>query len=390
MKRINPNACREGFRFFPAEKNAFTLVELLIVITIIGMLAAMSFVVTESAQQTARISSTKVTISKIDQAVTELYESFMYRRFDVDTKKLDQLGVFYSATDIAKIRLHYLRDTMRMEMPNNWHEALTPPIAYGGLAGAGLYAPDSALRKTFVRVFVQAGGIYTIDNNGLAVIDVKEGNNEKILTDEQAKLLYLIVMNSDPEMREMFGESGTADPQQVGIPCFIDAWGKPIYFLRWAPGFYGSERQPDIWKWTGSSPNKLDNVAEWNDKLSPDMLDDIVFENYYDKKESIDAIFQNPGDPKKYVFNTIIEMPDPMDPMRVRPSTNSNAKRSRPGWLLVPLVYSAGPDKGYAISIPRDGDDMVVLDPFAQGFGAPFGIGGENIDNIHNHTMGGR
>ena len=395
MKRINPNACREGFRLFPAEKltqhkMAFTLVELLIVISIIAMLATMSFVVMESAQRTARMGSTRVTVDKIDQAVTELYESYIYRRFDVDTRKLDRFGVSYTAEDIARIRLHYLHDTMRMEMPNNWIEALTPPIAYPGYAGAGLVAPDSALRRTYVRAFLAAGGVFTIEN-GRAAIDVKEGNNEKILTDEQSKLLYLIVMNSDSEMREMFGESGTADPEGVGLPCFIDAWQKPIYFLRWAPGFYGSERQPDIWKWTGTSPNNLDNVAEWNGKLSPNQLSDDVFTKYYNNKENIDSIFENPGDKLKYVFNTIIEMPDPMDPMKVRrSSTDSTAMRSRPGWLLVPLVYSAGPDKEYAISIPKEIDDMVVLDPFAQGFGAPFEIGGENLDNIHNHTMGGR
>ena len=44
-------------------------------------------------------------------------------------------------------------------------------------------------------------------------------------------------VTSDPEAREQFNESEIGDVDEDGCPEFIDGWGRPIMFLRWAPGF---------------------------------------------------------------------------------------------------------------------------------------------------------
>ena len=43
--------------------------------------------------------------------------------------------------------------------------------------------------------------------------------------------------------RDLFNESSIGDVDQDGFPEFLDAWGTPIRFLRWAPGFTDSELQ---------------------------------------------------------------------------------------------------------------------------------------------------
>jgi hypothetical protein len=55
-----------------------------------------------------------------------------------------------------------------------------------------------------------------------------------------AYLLYLIVSMGSPEAMEQFSQSEIGvDPLDAPNqwPFFIDGWGRPISFLRWAPGF---------------------------------------------------------------------------------------------------------------------------------------------------------
>jgi len=399
----------------PWKYHAFTLVELLIVITIIAMLATMTLLVVGNVQRTARISATEATIARIDAAVCEMYETYSNRRINTS-----QLPAGLTPDAIARVRLHLLFDTMRMEMPNNWEEALTPPqpfkingVIYTYVDNDGvtknIRADDPPLRRVYMEAFrqavVAAGGTLPVINADYSItIDYTSSSpHTTVRRNEEAKLLYQIVMNGNPEVREMFTERGIAILDDDGLPCFVDAWGRPIYFLRWAPGFAGSDRQPDLWKWTGNKTDKgADGANEdfWTKNLSPDVLKDEYFEKYYNDpatRGELDAIF---GTPYYYnthgsLFNTLLKYPDPLDLAKVRPYNGTGQTpapaRSRPGFFLVPLVYSAGPDGEYAITTP-DGQrlDKLTLDPFQRGWGAPFGSDGYELDNIHNHRLGGR
>jgi hypothetical protein len=53
----------------------------------------------------------------------------------------------------------------------------------------------------------------------------------------QAKCLYLWVMLAIPEAKAMFNGVEIADVDGDRWMSFVDAWGRPIGFLRWAPGF---------------------------------------------------------------------------------------------------------------------------------------------------------
>ena len=47
----------------------------------------------------------------------------------------------------------------------------------------------------------------------------------------------MIVSMGSPEAMEQFSQSEIGDTDHNGYPEFLDGWGKPIFFLRWAPGF---------------------------------------------------------------------------------------------------------------------------------------------------------
>ncbi len=109
------------------------------------------------------------------------------------------------------------------------------------------------------------------------------------LTNQNAELLYAVVASSTfqgSSALEHFRPSEIGDTDGDGYPEFIDAWGRPIRWLRWPAGF--------------SSP--------LNDTLTP----------------------------------------DPMDPLKTdwRWADSVTLKP----WMLVPLIISAGPDGEFDIA----------------------------------------
>lgn len=351
------------------KEQGFTLAELLVVIVIIAILSAFSFAMVAAVQNTSRVQATQVRINALDQALSELYEKYQYRRIDVPERHpITNALLNLTSTQKAQVRLHFLHDTMRMDMPTNWEEAIEGPTQEQ-ITGNEIFTKLPGLVKIYRDAFQRAGGAYTTPNpdypNGPNDPDPKD--TAKITTSPlpsdpniSAKLLYLILMNGNPKLRGAFSDNWVREDTD-GLKYFVDSWGNPIRFLRWAPALSGSNRQPDLWKWTGSRPvsgglpdiNATTFVAE----LSPNNLP-TKFPSLYD--------------------GIIAEYPDPLDPAMVRAGNS--------GWVLTPLIYSTGPD-GEGGLFEVDASNPVVTDPFSVGLGAPDGTGG-HFDNIHNHGLG--
>jgi hypothetical protein len=187
-------------------------------------------------------------------------------------------------------------------------------------------------------------------------------DRDQLLANQSAECLYMIVTVAcgDGEARTLFHENDIGDTDGDGAREFLDGWGKPIGFLRWAPGF-DSQIQ--------GNANELPDAAAWITAASADH--------------------------------------DPIDVFHVQP----NAFR------LLPVVVSAGGDENPAIY--DGGPDYVAwrtartsvttlnsspavypyfnprLDPYmkvptaADGYlGTPQAEGA--TDNIHNHSVAER
>jgi prepilin-type N-terminal cleavage/methylation domain-containing protein len=195
----------------PPSRCGFTLLELLTVITIIGILSMMVFGAFQTAREAGKEAATKATIAKLHTIIMDRYESYMHRRVPLNLSGL-------SASAAAKDRLYAIRDLMRMEMPDRVEDFSGDPIK---LPNSGASIPKPALAQLYSNYHSSH----------------PPGSSAAGKECAQAEMLYLIVSLGCPEAMDQFSQSEIGDTDGNGWLEFLDGWGRPIFFLRWAPGF---------------------------------------------------------------------------------------------------------------------------------------------------------
>jgi hypothetical protein len=189
--------------------------------------------------------------------------------------------------------------------------------------------------------------------------------------EQQAECLYMIVATAGADAIRQFRTAEIGDTNGNGLPEFLDGWGHPIRFLRWAPGFNDSDLQSNVITDADLASTSVGNESNvWT-------------------SNSVKTARQTAADVDH----------DPFDPRRVsmgKPSDNPFIPR---GWRLVPLIYSAGPDGEYGIGAFPSGAGSDVWwsnsgssdDHYAFGFGIPNRTSSSpswrHFDNIHNHRI---
>jgi prepilin-type N-terminal cleavage/methylation domain-containing protein len=322
-----------AFRLRPA----FTLVELLVVMTIMAVLSSMVLMALSSSTESAKSSKTQSTINKLNSIIMAKYESYRTRRVPVDVKLVAiQKGYPASPTGWAHARLDVIRELMRMEMPDGFTDIDDGPITKWNSNANTMARP--AASQTYLAMLTAARNQY-----GASAV-----SNTTL---QQAMCLYMIVTHGsdDPDVLEQFQTNEIAADTATGLKYFVDGWGRPIYYLRWAPA-YISALQPDP---------------------------------------------------------TTVTQHDPFDPLNVEPS------QYQPTYPLYPLIYSAGQDGVFDIiagpASPPFQYSKVNNDPFYNGtnqgslynasptyqFKQKVGAGDadgdgndQSIDNITNHDIG--
>lgn len=347
---------RRGFT--TAVRGGFTLVELLVVIAIIGILASLVLSAMSISAERAKEARTEAIIRKLDAAMQSRWESYRTRRVNVDIPAyLTALGQPVNPTNIAAVRLAALRETMRLELPQRYADitsdvtamANAPPVATVVLPQNTVDASQTtnALSNAYLRKL--RGQMTQVNYNY-----------------EAAECLYMIItaggLDDDPLSESNFRHEDVADVNDNGLPEFVDGWGNPIRWLRWAPSFVApmSDLQPD--------PAAATDVEQF-----------------------------------------CREYHDPFDPSRVDSPASGGAAT---GYRLFPLIYSPGKDGIYDVSVgaaqtyanylsyiganvygtgagaPLDSNNFSWTtvrtgDPVSGGWPADGEVGA--FDNLHNH-----
>ena len=326
----------------------FTLAEMLVTITIIGILASIVLGALGAARTTAKVSKTKALIARLDAVVLAHYDSYRTRRVSIPRAR--------NPRSAAERRLNAVRDLMRMEMPERWYDVKRVPQTTPTRLGTPFpytwgSVPRPALSSAYLRQYerTQPSGDY-----------------------DSAECLYMIVAMNHPEAKELFRESEIGDVDNDGWPEFADGWGNPIKFLRWAPAFNDSDIQANI------------PEADPSDQPAVDLRDNLITEAVESDHDPFDT---------RVLDRTVA---DPGPPPKIRGA-----------WRLMPLIYSAGPDGIYDIS--HGGEYEYTGDPYVYDSDGNYVIGRpvdsdntsatatepangslDHYDNIHNHRIEAR
>jgi prepilin-type N-terminal cleavage/methylation domain-containing protein len=221
-------------------RSGFTLVEMLVTVTIIGILTGVVFGALQLARNAAREAATKATIAKLDAIITQRYESYLTRRVPI------RIPPTLTPRQAAEVRLAAIRDLMRMEMPERYNDIISAPSPLPNGVPA---LSEPALHRLYK-------ARYDAHDPGSAPS-----------CPAHAECLYLLVSLASPEAMEQFSQSEIGDTDNNGWMEFLDGWGKPIYFLRWAPGC--SAKLPD-----GSpNPNGCSEIQSGNPTTDHDPFD---------------------------------------------------------------------------------------------------------------------
>ncbi len=247
-------------------------------IAIIAILAGIVLVAAQAAQQAANRANTQALISKLHGQLMVRLESYRTRRIPIAPNQwnpyltasgnpmpaaavdaqTDEALASMSPRHGAAHRLATIRELMRMELPDRYTDILSPPVIYR-------YGPDPV--PSFLPQPPQAWMIQPTATN-LSYRTRLANNPSYTMEFEDAECLYLILntgLSDDTVAGELINPENVGDADGDGMLEFQDAWGRPIHFIRWAPGFV-SDLQPDD---PANSPQDRRFVMKNHDQFDP-------------------------------------------------------------------------------------------------------------------------
>jgi hypothetical protein len=358
---------------------AVTLIELLIAISIIATLSALFLGASRAAMESSRASRTKMTVLKLHTLLMEQWASYETRRVDLDPAIVAQVNTAFSGNPQAlgnamqDLRVLALRELMKFEMPDRWSDV---DITYNPLSKPTGTPQQARNVSTVVLESVPtiARSYYRRYQKAVAAVGV-----EKVNENQRAETLYMTIMlmTGDGEARTMFAAQDIGDIDEDGLPEFLDGWGKPIQYLRWAPGYISK------------SPLMSGDPDSDHDPFDP-------FRRCAEGTANVNT-WPLPNSYPGMIGRYVRALRGGVSP--VHPDSGVRWV----GFRLVPLIFSAGPDgssdltvaTNLTVSDPNEG----YLNPYlADDAGTYFANGGpftedgedETIDNVTNHLIDGR
>lgn len=222
-------------------RRAFTLIELIITIAIIGILAALGLAALSSATESAKRQRTESTIAKINAVIMRRWSELQTRRMPIEfhPEKLPPNDVSTPARTAA-IKLNALRQLMLYEFPNTITEIMSAPKYADLYQGDPQRVGYALMRAPFFRESPPPG--MTAYQSKVAPLLASKTVADLDTDFGPAECLYLIVIsNADDAAQFRSDEAG--DKDNDGLKEFKDGWDFPITWIRWPVGLV-SDMQP--------------------------------------------------------------------------------------------------------------------------------------------------
>lgn len=209
---------------FPRSRPAFTLIEIMVVLTIMAALAALTASAVMGFIRVQQNSNTQSTLDRVESVLAKNWsvvkDAALKESINSDTYAWIQANLAGSDANAAgRVRVIYIKLKLRQAFPMNFNEALFPP--FGTLPTPGP-CPCSQLQPL-------AGYKSYLASHNI-------GLSSGFAWESSACLLMALqrgVGGAQMNPAELTaGGAGGVDDQGFGVPVLNDAWGRPIYFSR--------------------------------------------------------------------------------------------------------------------------------------------------------------
>lgn len=196
----------------------YTLVELLVSVSIILVLLALLGGAISAARNGAQAGATTNAISKLDQVITTQFRRYESRSVPRDVVASVRSSLGTSGTNPSAARAwHIRRNMITADMPDRWSDVA---FMASGTASFPRTGAQAAYVATY-RAAVQAGRTPTDQYGG-------------------AECLFMIAMQggfADCLDCNGLGQLKKGDKDTDGALEFWDEWNNPIDYILWAPGY---------------------------------------------------------------------------------------------------------------------------------------------------------
>ena len=271
-------------------REAFTLVEILIVISIIILLMTLMGAVIGNSVKKAREAATATLIEKIDKLLDERTKGFDRATKSLDFQRiiaarkqaLETGGIFgVSPKVLSAVARKYFFKANFPQRYADLDDVLTFPMGStpNGVPDAIEFDPTLKPEDANGNGALDGGE----DTNSNGVLDGYVHAKHKPETESSALLYYMLtrmqVFGVPPVGESDFSTSEYRDTDGDGLLEFVDGWGRPLRFYRWPTrllkpnGIRGADNQPGF-AGTNDNPelnNTVDDFLEFGKVSSDDI-----------------------------------------------------------------------------------------------------------------------
>lgn len=220
---VTSPADRAGERAFVGVRGGYTLVELLVAVTIILVLMGILAGAASSARTSSKRQATQLLISKLDAIIQQQYATYANRGVVVS-------GPVPSGMTAASYRAWYVRrNLISGDLPDRWSDVAamaSGTTVAATVSGSTTYFPVTPTQRAYAGVYA------SLTASGTTLAELQSQYTG-------AECLFMIVMQGGVANCIDCGELRTADRGDKdgdGAFEFWDAWGNPIGYILWPAG----------------------------------------------------------------------------------------------------------------------------------------------------------